>query len=297
MGPTESKPEFLQFEFPEPFAAAGLFIAPYPDCGPRACQVQTSQDGKTFQTVRRITVEQQTPLTITFDEVRAKAFRLLITSSYPFQGRENWNVQISEIQLLQKGEKPRQSQPSGGFPIDSRSVVDLTDKLDASGRLVWKVPEGHWQIMRFGQTLMGNRTKCVSRGAGGYEIDVLSKEALDMHFAETGGKVVADIGPLAGKTLLYLHDDSWESGVPDWTPQMADEFRRRRGYDPLPYLPVLAGKIMDSEDISARFRWDFQRTIADLMADNHYGHFRDLARRSGMGSKSCTWVSASMSRG
>jgi len=120
-----------------------------------------------------------------------------------------------------------ESQPSGGPPVDSRSVVELTDRLDASGRLDWKVPEGDWQILRFGQTIMGNRTKCVSRGAGGLEIDVLSKEALDVHFAETGAKVVADVGPLVGKTLLYFHDDSWESGEPNWTPLMAhyDHFR------------------------------------------------------------------------
>ncbi len=284
MGPTEKKPESVRFDFPKPFAAAGLFIVPYEHCGPRDCELQVSQDGKKFKTLRRFTAAANKPQTIAFDEVRAKTFRLVITSSYPFRGKENWNVQIAEIQLLAKGEKPRKLKPSTtGPPLDSRSIVDLTDKLDASGRLDWKVPEGNWLILRFGQTLTGKRTKCVSRGSGGYEIDILSTEALDMHFAQTAAKVVADIGPLAGKTLKYLHDDSWESGEPNWTPRMRQEFRRRRGYDPLVYLPVLAGKTVDSAAISKRFARDYRRTLADMVADNHYGRFRDLARRSGMG--------------
>jgi len=284
MGPTKAKPESLRFDFPKPFAAAGLFIVPYEHCGPRACQLQISADGKTFKTLRRFTAAPDKPQTIAFDEVRAKAFRLVISSSYPFRGRENWNVQIAEIQLLAKGEKPRKLKPpAAGPPLDSRSIVDLTGKLDASGRLVWDAPAGRWLILRFGQTLTGKRTKCVSRGSGGYEIDILSTEALDMHYAQTAGQVVADIGPLAGKTLKYLHDDSWESGEPNWTPRMRQQFRRRRGYDLLPYLPVLAGKTVDSAEVSKRFARDYRRTLADMVADNHYGHFRDLARRSGMG--------------
>ena len=284
MGPTEAKPESIRFDFPKPFAAGGLFIVPYEHCGPRACQIQISQDGKTFKTLRQFAAVPGKPQTITFDEVRAKAFRLVITSSYPFRGKENWNVQIAEIQLLAKGEKPQTLKPSAaGPPLDSRSIVDLTGKLDATGRLVWDAPAGSWLILRFGHTLTGKRTKCVSRGAGGYEIDILSAEALDMHYAQTGAKVVADIGPLAGKTLKYLHDDSWESGEPNWTPRMPEQFRRRRGYDLLTYLPVLAGRTVDSAEISRRFARDYRRTLADMVADNHYGHFRDLARRSGMG--------------
>jgi len=284
MGPTKAKPESVRFDFPKAFAAAGLFIVPYEHCGPRDCHLQVSRDGKTFETFRRFTAAPNKPQTIAFDEVRAKAFRLVITSSYPFRGKENWNVQIAEIQLLAKGEKPRKLKPAAaGPPLDRRSIIDVTDKLDSAGRLVWDAPAGKWLILRFGQTLTGKRTKCVSRGSGGYEIDILSAEALDMHYAQTGAKVAADIGPLAGKTLKYLHDDSWESGEPNWTPRMRREFQARRGYDPLTYLPVLAGKVVDSAEISKRFARDYRRTLADMVADNHYGHFRDLARRSGMG--------------
>lgn len=87
--------------------------------------------------------------------------------------------------------------------------------------------------MRIGHTLHGKGTKCVGSGPVGLEIDTMSAAAMDAHFAETGAKLIADAGPLVGKTLQYFHIDSWELGQPTWTPKMREEFRRRRGYDPL----------------------------------------------------------------
>ena len=169
-------------------------------------------------------------------------------------------------------------------------MLDLTASLDATGRLDWQAPPGDWTVIRFGYTLLGSKTKCVSPGSQGYEIDFLSSAAMDMHFAETGEQLVHDAGPLAGTTLKYFHDDSYEVGAdvpgysqPDWTPAFREEFRRRRGYDLLPYLPVLAGKIVGNRELSNRFLWDYRRTIGDLFVAGHYGRFRDLAHQAGVG--------------
>jgi len=48
------------------------------------------------------------------------------------------------------------------------------------------------------------------------------------------------------------------------------EFRARRGYDLLPWLPVIAGRIVNSRDESNRFLADFRRTMGDLAIANHY---------------------------
>ncbi len=278
-GPTPKAPEFLNWEFPTPFPAASLAVTPYPDCGPRDCELQYSDDGKTFRTIRRFVVAERKAKTVTFDETRARFFRLVMTSSYPFKGKESWNVQISEIALLKKGQKP----VSQAAQYKSREVVELTSKVDESGQLAWDAPEGAWRIMRFGHTLLGSGIKCVSPGAKGLEIDPLSKDAMNMHFEATAEKCLAEIGTLAGKTLKYTHIDSWELGVPNWTPGFRSEFQRRRGYDPLPYLPVLAGKIVDSKEVSDRFGWDYRRTVGDCIADNYYGRLGELSRKYGMG--------------
>jgi len=278
-GPTSKAPEFLNWEFVAPFPAASLVVTPYPDCGPRDCELQWSNDGKAFHTICRFVVEERKDKTVTFDETRAKFFRLMITASYAYQGKDSWNVQISEIALLKKGQKP----VSRTAHYKSDDAVDLTSKVDAAGKLVWDAPGGSWKIMRCGYTLLGSGIKCVSPGANGLEIDPLSEEAMNLHFDATAEKCVAEIGSLAGKTLKYTHIDSWELGVPNWTKGFRSEFKRRRGYDPLPYLPVLAKKIVDSSEVSERFLWDYRRTVGDCIAENYYGRLSELSRKHGMG--------------
>jgi hypothetical protein len=77
--------------------------------------------------------------------------------------------------------------------------------------------------------------------------------------------------------------DSWEAEMQNWTDDMIADFRRLRGYDPTPYLPALAGRVVGSADISDRFLWDFRRTVADLLADAHYGTMEEMARQHGLG--------------
>ncbi len=146
---------------------------------------------------------------------------------------------MAEIALLSRRELKDRSRGSRGFWDRSRAI-DLTSYVDREGRLIWDVPPGAWNVLRIGYTLHGSQTKCVGSGPGGLEIDTMSAAAMDAHFAETGAKLIADAGPLAGKTLQYFHIDSWELGQPTWTPAMREEFQQRRGYDPLPYLPALA---------------------------------------------------------
>ena len=88
---------------------------------------------------------------------------------------------------------------------------------------------------------------------------------------------------ISGKSLRYLVTDSWELGGVNWTPKFREEFRARRGYDPLPYLPIAAGRILDSRDISNRFLNDLRRTVADLVIDGHYRPFAEFAARYGLG--------------
>jgi hypothetical protein len=94
--------------------------------------------------------------------------------------------------------------------------------------------------------------------------------------------LIADAGPLAGKTLKYLHTDSWEVEAVNWTPTLRAEFLKRNDYDFLPWLPVLAGRIVNSREASDRFLFDFRKTLGDLTIDNHYRLFRDNAHRHGL---------------
>jgi len=165
----------------------------------------------------------------------------------------------------------------------SHQVVDLTDKMDADGMLRWEPPAGEWEILRFGCTLNDHcRVSTCSDGWQGYAIDPFDAGAFRRYWDAVVEPLIADAGPLAGRTLKYLHTDSWEVEVANWTPTLREEFRARRGYDLLPYLPVIAGRIVDSRPVSNRFLNDFRRTMGDLAVDNHYRLFVEGAHRHGL---------------
>jgi hypothetical protein len=161
-------------------------------------------------------------------------------------------------------------------------VVDLTANVDGAGRLTWDVPQGMWTILRIGHTLTGALNSPAPASGCGLECDKLSKEAAETHFAALMGKLIADVGPLVGKSLVATHIDSWENGSQNWTPKFREEFQRRRGYDLLPYLPVIAGWIVENREVSERFLWDFRQTINELLLQNYAGQFREMAHRHGL---------------
>ena len=124
---------------------------------------------------------------------------------------------------------------------DMKKAVDLTTSTSA-GTLQWTVPEGKWTILRFGYRMSQAITKYSSceytpSGRMGWEIDPLSARAMDRHFASTGALLIQDAGTLSGRTLKFLHIDSWEIGEPTWTEHLVEEFKRRRGYDPCRTFP------------------------------------------------------------
>ena len=293
-----STPEFVAMEFPQAFASAALYMAPNRFGNPPGCELQISDDGQNYRTISKFDLEVSTPKTVTFAEVKARYYRVLLPHGshgvFPSAsgvwdhtgGQQSpWVLRIDNVQLLQKGESIRRGPKAG---VESRSAINLAAHMDAAGRLTWSVPPGNWAVFRFGQTIYDGGgweklTKTASPGAQGYEIDIMSTEALDAQMAETGAKLAQDVGTLAGETFKFLHIDSWEAGEPNWTTRMVEEFKHRRGYDPTPYLAALSGTTVDSPEVSARFQRDLRRTVADLWADNLYGRFLQQARRLGMG--------------
>jgi hypothetical protein len=170
--------------------------------------------------------------------------------------------------------------------IPADRIVDVTSRLNQDGRLTWDVPEGKWTIMRFGRTSTGACTRPAPLPGLGLECDKFDPAALDAHFDAFVGTLLREIGeakPGAESGWTMLHIDSWEMGSQNWTAAFRDEFRRRRGYDPLRYLPALTGRVVDSQEVSERFLWDLRQTAQELVIQNHAEHLKTLGRRHGFG--------------
>src|SRR5690606_27302517 len=91
-----------------------------------------------------------------------------------------------------------------------------------------------------------------------------------------------NLGPVLGKKLNRTFIDSYEVGMQNWTDNLPDEFKSRKEYDILKYMPVLAGRIIKDVQTSEKFLWDFRRNLADMFADNYVGHFSKLCHEKGM---------------
>jgi hypothetical protein len=168
---------------------------------------------------------------------------------------------------------------STNVPLQTLKVVG---KPDVTGRFVWDVPAGDWTILRMGYTPTGVENHPAAPSGLGLEVDKLSREALDSYWHAMLNKVVDDNRGVVGKGFNIVLIDSYEVGTQNWTPKFREDFLGLRGYDPLPYLPAVTGRIVGSAETTERFLWDVRRTIADLYSSNYYGHMAQLAHDHGL---------------
>ncbi len=171
-----------------------------------------------------------------------------------------------------------------GSSISKNDIIDITKHLQPDGTLEWEVPPGHHTIMRFGKRNNGAVTRPAPEPGLGFECDKFDTVAFNAHFDEYIGKLISKVGPRkkdisGGWTMIHI--DSWEMGAQNWTGKFREEFRKRRGYDLLPYLPVYTGLIVGSLEQSERFLWDLRQTSQELILENHAMHFKELGRRNG----------------
>ncbi|NQU85239.1 MAG: glycoside hydrolase family 2 [Mariniphaga sp.] len=200
---------------------------------------------------------------------------------------KNWAKKTMNESLGWKGIYPlfelRENFPESDndFIIQKNNIIDISAYLNGNN-LSWKAPEGNWLIIRYGYTCTGAYTSTTSDGWGGLSLDHLSGEAFEI-FSKEVIKPLIVAAKQAGNSVKFLQTDSWEMGPVNWTKFFPEEFKKRREYDIYKYLPVLAGKIVKSRDVSNRFLFDFRKTIGDCIADNHYQPFYNLAHENGMG--------------
>ena len=162
-------------------------------------------------------------------------------------------------------------------------VIDLTSHMH-DGMLDWTPPPGHWTVLRLGYSLTGSENHPATAEATGLEVDKLNAAHVRdyiSHYLDTYATAAGrDLFAKRGLTSLLV--DSTEVGAQNWTETILADFRRLRGYDPLPWLPTVTGHVVQSAAASDRFLWDWRRTIAELLATNHYGEIARVAHERGL---------------
>ncbi len=164
---------------------------------------------------------------------------------------------------------------------DAGSVINLTGRLDARGRLSWNVPAGQWTIMRFVCTTTGQGLAVPSPNSRGLAIDHFSPEATRTHFQYLIDRLRTELGGFENTALKTMYLCSYELRGSTWTPRFLEEFKRRRGYDMTPYLPALLGATVQNQEITERFRYDYRKTLGDLLVDAFYRQAREISNKHG----------------
>jgi hypothetical protein len=163
--------------------------------------------------------------------------------------------------------------------ISPASVVDLTGRVRPDGTLDWTPPPGRWRVVRMGWSLLGTTNHPAAPESTGLEVDKYDGAAVRRYltyYLDTYRQAISAGGVKA------LVTDSIEAGDANWTPGMFDRFRTLRGYDPRPWLPALTGAIVTSREASDAFLYDWRRTLADLLATEHYGTIAAIAHADGL---------------
>ncbi len=168
--------------------------------------------------------------------------------------------------------------------IEDRSqVINLTDRLDPDGRLQWKVPPGQWKLMRFVCANTGERLKVPSPKSDGLATDHFSAEATRTFVKTLTGRLEDKLGDLKKAGLKQLYLPSYEVRGAKWTPDFLAQFQKLRQYDMTTFLPVLAGCRVESEEQTRRFRYDFEKTLGDLLVSAYYQTASEAAHDAGLG--------------
>ena len=172
----------------------------------------------------------------------------------------------------------------GAVGIALAKVINITDKMQADGTLDWTPPAGQWRVLRFGWSLLGKTNHPAVAEATGLEVDKLDSQAVRKYVETYLNNYRDAVGPdlLGSKGISAILTDSTEVGAFNWTPELLQHFKAMRGYDALPWLPTISGFIINSQEESDKFLYDFRRTIAEMHASEHYGTVAEVAHENGL---------------
>jgi len=160
------------------------------------------------------------------------------------------------------------------------TIIDLTEKMDESGNLVWNVPQGQWTVLRFGHVNMLLKNGPATPESMGWDCSKLDQAAIENHLVKgMVGDLARPGGPCGDGKLNGLLIDSWEKFVQTWTMNsetMFTEFQKRRGYDLRLLMPALTGYVVGNYEYTEKFLRDMRETYDDLYVENFFEHFRTV---------------------
>ena len=300
-------PTLVSFEMPSPFTARSVTVQPVKKVNVSA-ELLASDDGQQYRTVKKFAIDRHNlevhvgpvplaPIVATFPATTARFFQLKFSKAC-----ELGDIQLSPAARVESfAEKalqkvcqtphalydfftwPAEAEPdAAGMTVKPEAVRNLSKSMAADGTLDWNVPAGDWIVLRTALTPTGTKNGPAPLEATGFEVDKMNRVPLRSHFNAYVGDLLKRLPAADRKSWKHVVADSYEVGPQNWTDGFAADFQKRYGYEPMPFLPVMTGRIVGSVDQSDRFLWDLRRLVADRIARDYVGGLADLCHEHGM---------------
>lgn len=179
-------------------------------------------------------------------------------------------------------------------------VIDLSDKINEKEAFTVQIPEGKYalyalvRIDSFGAVISG------APGAQGPTLNHLDSTAVKKYLNHMSDAIQAQLGPLA-QYIRSLFTDSMELEGANWSSDFAAEFKKRRGYDIMPYLQYTMfktggmGNVLDYhygvemtpkfKEMIDRMRYDVELTKAEMFRDRFTIPYTNWCRQLGVKSR------------
>ncbi len=303
---------FVGVSWPAPLTARSLVIYPAENIH-SDCELQVKEETG-FRTVKTFVInrtnaalnvgfEPYAPIAVAFPETAASEFRIVfkneranvkslrfVLSSTPkvesFSEKTLAKMFQSPLPYWHDYMWPQQPKTDKALAVAAKTVVDISAHMASDGTLTWDVPAGEWMIVRTGMAPTRVTNAPASPEGTGLEVDKMNKTHVAAHFNAFLGEIIKRVPEADRKSWKVVVEDSYETGGQNITDDFLREFRDRYGYDPLPWLPVFKGHVVEDADRSDRFLWDLRRMVADKVSYDYVGGLREISNRHGL----TTWL-------
>ena len=310
-----SYPCYIQYEYKQPFTCRNIeIVLNGNNYQAHRLKVMASDDGVNYRFVKQLVPARQgwqntdENSTHSIPATTARYFRFYWTPEGSEPGSEDmdaakWkpNLKIKQLRLHQEArlnqwegkaglvwrvaESTREEEIGKEDCYSLSQVINLTEQYknapashSKEKTITAVLPKGKWKLLRMGHTATGH-TNATGGGGKGLECDKFDPRTVRKQFDNWFAQAFVRTNPeVARRVLKYMHVDSWECGSQNWSDSFAKEFRTRRGYDLMPYLPLLAGIPMESAERSEKILRDVRTTIAELVVDVFYQVLADCAK-------------------
>ena len=310
-----SYPCYIQYEYKQPFTCRNIeIVLNGNNYQAHRLKVMASDDGVNYRFVKQLVPARQgwqntdENSTHSIPATTARYFRFYWTPEGSEPGSEDmdaakWkpNLKIKQLRLHQEvrlnqwegkaglvwrvAESTKEEEVGKEDCYSLSQVINLTEQYknapashSKEKTITAVLPKGKWKLLRMGHTATGH-TNATAGGGKGLECDKFDPKTVRKQFDNWFAQAFVKTHPeVARRVLKYMHVDSWECGSQNWSDSFAKEFRTRRGYDLLPYLPLLAGIPMESAGRSEEILRDVRTTIAELVVDVFYQVLSDCAK-------------------